>query len=82
MLMIEPRSIRARTTSRAPAWATRNTPERLVSIAACHVSSASSRLGARAGTPALLTTIAGAPSSATSVAMAAAMLAGSVTSIA
>ena len=81
MLMIVPR-VPVRTISRALACATRNTPERLVSIAPCHCASASSRLGARAGMPALLTTMAGTPSSATICAIALATLAASVTSIA
>ena len=79
MLTIVPR-VPVRTISRALACATRNTPERLTSTTSFHAASLSSRLGARATVPALLTTIAGVPSSAPIFAIAAAMLAASVTS--
>jgi hypothetical protein len=69
-----------RTISRALACATRKTPERLTSRTSFHASSPSSRLGARAIVPALLTTIAAGPRSALARAIASATLAASVTS--
>src|SRR5436190_2112648 len=81
MLMIEPRTPPA-SIACALACATRNTPERLTSTTPCQSSSRTSMLGARKTLPALLTTIAGVASSSPIAAMAAAMLARSVTSIA